>query len=183
MQRPAQGESGRIPRDKGRVLHAFGPQAVIGWIHNGQGLVGIGAVPEAVEGKPLLRGADVALARCRVFGLDQETDRDGRERDLGFPHSELPRRERAPAARDVVGRVEAELVDLESGIGRPGEVVDVLGEVAVGREVSLLRFGDALPRRAHDEGGRHRQCHVVAPEVGVKLGVGVEGVAVPASRC
>ena len=78
-------------------------------------------------------------------------------------------------------RVERKLDDDEPRIGGPGEVVDVVLDVAVRGPVALRCFRDALAGRSDDEAGRHGHRDVEAAVVGVELGVGVERVAVPSA--
>src|SRR5450756_914158 len=54
---------------------------------------------------------------------------------------------------------------------------------AISAGVIPFRLRHEVAGGAHDEGGRNRQCDVVAAIVGVELGVGVEGVAVPPAAC
>ena len=181
VQRPAQEDLRRVAGDERRILHPSRAEAVLRRIHDGQGLVGIGAEPEPVEGEPDLRRADVPVERPRVVRLEQEPHGDGSQGEPALGKPELPGGQRGPSGRNVGGRIEPEFMDLESRIGGPGEIMDVVGDVPIDRPAARLRFGDALARGAHDEGGRHRQGHVVVSVVGVELGVGVEGVAVPSS--
>ena len=176
---PAQDPRVRLARDERRILHAARAEAVLGRIHDRQRLVGIRPEPEAVERQGHVYGLDVAVARALVPGLEEEPDAHGPEGDRRRRHRELSGGERRPAGRNVRTRVESELVDLVERVGRPGEVVHVVGDVLVGPPVAALAFRDALACRADDEVRRDRQRHVVAAVVGIELRVGVEGVAVP----
>ncbi len=116
-----------------------------------------------------------------MVGLEEETHGDRLQGERGLGEPELPGGE-PRSSRPGCPRED------RSGIRAPrsrGSAVQakswtLSGDVAVDREVSLLRLGDALPRRADDEAG-DRERHVEVAEVGVELGIRVKRVAVPAA--
>ena len=144
--------------EQGRVLHATGA-ALPGRVDDGDLLVGVGTKPLSVVLQRGARRLKVTPRLTRVFRLQQQ------------PH--LHRGQ--PGDFEPFPQVE------EVGAGGPGEVVDVLLDVAVRRgAIGVVARPLADAGRAEDPSCGDGDPDVVDSVVGEKLGVGVELVAVPA---
>ena len=151
-------EPARTCGDEGRVLHSR-RTALPRRIDDGQVAVRIRPEPLAVVFQRRARGGEMAVGLVGMLGLKEQPDVDRRQAAL--------RKRRVPFEK--------------MRARRPGKIVDVVLEVAVGggQAVRLVPALALDPRGPDDPPLWHRQADVISAEVGEELGPGVELVRVP----